>query len=271
MQKLFQIILSVSFVLFFYSCSVNKAKIDNDLKQFYSTTSNKEGCFTMLDNATGEITVYNMSLDTTRFSPASTFNIPLSLIAMQIGVVTDEMMTIPVENSDSINKVTSKQMNIVDAFKQNSFPFFCNVTNKINHDTLAVWMERLSYGNKTTGKNLDSFWMNNRLKISPDEQLGLLKHLYFDQLPFRKSVHLLVRELMVKEDNSAYKLSYCSASTKDENNNNVFWCIGWVEENRHVYFFVNLEKSSGNTVLNQNPMGAGRKILEHYGFFKGKK
>ena len=55
MQKPFQIILSVSFLLFFYSCSVNKAKIDNDLKQFYSAASNTEGCFTMLDNATGEI------------------------------------------------------------------------------------------------------------------------------------------------------------------------------------------------------------------------
>lgn len=271
MQKPYQIIISVSLTLFFYSCSVNKAKIDNDLKQFYLAGSNTEGCFTMLDNATGEITVYNLSLDTTRVSPASTFNIPLSLIVLQNGIVADEKMTISVESTDSTNKSARNPLNIVDAFKQNSFPFFYNVANKTNHDTLTAWMERLSYGNKSTCKNLDSFWMNNCLKISPDEQLGLLKHLYFDQLPFRKSVHMMVREMMVKEDNSAYKLSYCSASTMDEKNNNVFWCMGWVEENRHVYFFVNLEKSTGNAVLSQDPMGASRKILEHYGFFQGKK
>jgi beta-lactamase class D len=271
MQKQFQILLSISFVLFFYSCSVNKAKIDNELKQFYSETSETEGCFSMLDNSTGEITVYNMSLDTTRFSPASTFIIPLSLISLQTGAVTDEKMVIPINSSDSANSNVPKQLNIVDAFKQNSFPFFYNVSNKIRHDTLSAWIDRLSYGNKASGKNLDSFWMNNILKISPDEQLGLLKHLYFDQLPFRKSVHLLVREMMVKEDNSAYKLSYCSSTNKDEKNNIIFWCMGWVEENRHVYFFVNLEKSSGNNVMKKDSMGASRKILEHFGFFKGKK
>ena len=271
MQKKIQYLLPFSFLLFFYSCSVNKAKIDNELKQFYTVTPNTEGCFSMLDNSTGEITVYNMSLDTTRFSPASTFNIPLSLIALQTGVVTDEKMVIPIKISDSTHSNMTNQLNIVEAFKQNSTPFFYDVANKIGNDTLSAWIDRLSYGNKSTDKNLNSFWMNNVLKISPDEQLGLLKHLYFDQLLFRKSVHLLVRDMMVKEDNSAYKLSYCSTVTKDEKNNELFWCLGWIEENRHVYFFVNLEKSSANSVSRKDAMGACRKILEHYGFFKGKK
>lgn len=271
MQKQIQYLLSFSILLIFYSCSVNKAKIDNELKQFYTVTPNTEGSFSMLDNSTGEIIVYNMSLDTSRFSPASTFNIPLSLIALQTGVVTDEKMVIPINSSDSTKSNMPNQLNIVEAFKQNSIPFFYNVANKIGHDTLSAWIDRLSYGNKSAGKNLDSFWMNNVLKISPDEQLGLLKHLYFDQLPYRKSVHLLVRDMMVKEDNSAYKLSYCSSLTKDEKNNDIFWCLGWIEENRHVYFFVNLEKSTGSSVSNKESMGVCRKILEHYGFFKGKK
>ena len=61
-------------LLFLFSCSVNKAKIDNDLKEYFS--ANKvEGTFSMLNNADGEITVYNMSMDTVRVSPFSTFNI----------------------------------------------------------------------------------------------------------------------------------------------------------------------------------------------------
>ncbi len=72
--------------LLFSSCTVNKAKNDDSLKKYFD--ENKvDGCFTMLDNATGEITVYNMKLDTMRFSPASTFKIVNSLIGLQTGVI----------------------------------------------------------------------------------------------------------------------------------------------------------------------------------------
>ncbi|HMX37057.1 MAG TPA: class D beta-lactamase, partial [Ferruginibacter sp.] len=53
------------------SCTVNKATNDESLKKYFD--ENKvDGCFTMLNNADGEITVYNMKFDTMRFSPAST-------------------------------------------------------------------------------------------------------------------------------------------------------------------------------------------------------
>lgn len=266
MQKLVSSFLVALTTLFFFSCSVNKAKIDNELKKFYSDNPNTEGCFTMLDNATGEITVYNMAMDTLRVSPASTFNIPLSLIALQTGAVTDEKMKI---QSDSSNPESG--LNIVEAFKQNSFASFEKVANDIDKDTLNAWISRLSYGVNTSKAKTDSIWMNNDLKISPDEQLGLLKRLYFDMLPFRKSVQLSVREMMVQEDNSAYKLSYCSGGTKSENNEDLFWSVGWVEENRHVYFFVSLEKSKNTQSLKTDKLGVARKILAHYGFFKGAK
>ena len=69
-------------LLLISSCSVNKAKINNDLKKYFDDKK-VEGCFTMLNNADGEITVYNMALDTTRVLPASTFKIVNSLIGLQ--------------------------------------------------------------------------------------------------------------------------------------------------------------------------------------------
>ena len=31
---------------------------------------------------------------------------------------------------------------------------------------------------------IDTFWLDNSLKVTPDEELGLVKRLYFRQLPF---------------------------------------------------------------------------------------
>ena len=254
-------------ILSINGCSVNKAKIDNDLKLFFEEKK-VDGCFTMLDNATGEITVYNMGLDTMRFLPAETFDVLNGMIALHIGVLTDEKMNLSITNLDSNN--VSKNVNIIDAFKSNSLPFFQQIAKNIGHDTLQSWVDSVSYGNKKLGEQVDQTWINNSTKISPDEQLGFMKRLYFEQLPFRKSVQTSMKELMVVNDNTDYKLSYKTGFGKNEKNENIGWMIGWIEENRHVYFFVTLLKSNKEEVK-KNSVDITNSILSHYGFFKGKK
>ena len=254
-------------ILSINGCSVNKAKIDNDLKSFFDDKK-VDGCFTMLDNATGEITVYNMGLDTMRFLPAETFDVLNGMIALHTGVLTDEKMSLSILNLDSNN--TSKNSNITEAFKSNSLPFFQQVAKNIGHDTLQNWVDSVSYGNKKLGEQVDQSWINNTIKISPDEQLGFMKRLYFEQLPFRKSVQTSMKDLMVVNDNTDYKLSYKTGAGKNEKNENIGWMIGWIEENRHVYFFVTLLQSTTEE-LNKNSVNITNSILSHYGFFKGKK
>src|SRR6476619_8133960 len=80
-------------LIVFSSCSVNKATINNDLKKYFDS-AHVDGCFSLLDNATGKITVYNMKLDTKRVLPASNFKIVNSLIGLETGKITDEKMVI---------------------------------------------------------------------------------------------------------------------------------------------------------------------------------
>lgn len=270
-RLLLQVNTACLLLLLISSCSVNKAKIDNSLKKYFEA-KNVEGCFTMLNNADGQITVYNMEYDTMRFTPASTFKIVNSLIALQTGKVTDEKMIIPWDGTKRWNADWNRNMNIVEAFKASSVPFYQEVARRIGKDTMQRWIDSLSYGNQNISGPLDSFWLNNQLKISPDEQLGLLKKLYFDQLPFRKSVQQSVRDMMLQEDNTAYKLSYKTGWGYDEANNSIGWLTGWIEENRHVYFFVTLVKSSDPKVdMKRVRLDITKDILKQMGFFEGKK
>ena len=253
------------------SCSVNKAKIDNNLKKYFDA-KNVDGCFTMLNNADGQITVYNMALDTMRLTPASTFKIVNSLIGLQTGAVTNEKMIIPWDGIKRPNNDWNKDMDIREAFKVSCVPFYQEVARRIGKDTMQQWIDSLSYGNKNIAGPIDSFWLNNNLKISPDEQLGLLKRLYFDQLPFRKSVQQTVRDMMLQEDNTAYKLSYKTGWGFDEANNAIGWIAGWIEENRHVYFFVTLVKTPDlNIDMRKVRLDITKDVLKDLGFFEGKK
>lgn len=258
------------FLITLFSCSVNKATIDNDLKKYFDEHK-VDGCFTLLNNINGKITVYNMSLDTQRFSPASTFKIVNSLIGLQTGRILNDTMVI---KWDGVKRRPEwdKDMGMSEAFKVSNVPYYQEVARRIGRDTMQRWIDSIGYGNKNISGPIDSFWLNNHLKISSDEQLGLVKRLYFDQLPFRKSVQEMVKLAMLREDNTAYKLSYKTGLDYDEQGKGQGWVVGWVEENNHVYFFVTYVKApDAITELINARMNITTGILKELGFLQGKK
>ncbi|HCF64394.1 MAG TPA: class D beta-lactamase [Chitinophagaceae bacterium] len=261
----------LSCIMLINACSVNKAKIDNNLKKYFETR-NVKGCFTMMNNATGSVTVYNMELDTMRFLPASTFKVVNALIGLETGAITNDSMVIRWDGVRRDVKEWNKSLSLPEAFKVSSVPYFQEVARRIGKDTLQRYINTLGYGNMNLEGPVDSFWLNNALKISPDEQLGLMKQLYFDQLPFRKSVQQSVRNMMLQEDNTLYQLSYKTGWGFNEKNESIGWVVGWIEENRHVYFFVTLVQSDNPEIdMPEVRMSITRDILKELGFFEGKK
>jgi beta-lactamase class D len=272
MKKTIASFLPFAFCLFMLSsCTVNKANNDESLKKYFD--ENKvDGCFTMLNNQDGEVTVYNMKYDTMRFSPASTFKIFNSLVGLQTGVITDEKMVIKWDGLKRMNEAWNKDMDMTEAFKVSCVPWYQEVARRIGKDTMQQWIDSLGYGNKNISGPIDSFWLNNTLKISPDEQLGFVKKLYFDQLPFRKSVQQLVRDAMLQENNTAYQLSYKTGWGFGEDGNAIGWMTGWIEENKHVYFFVTFVKAPVKDLdMKTVRMNITKGILKQLGFFEGRK
>lgn len=253
----------------FYGCSVNQAKIDNSLKKYFDSAK-VDGCFSMVNNQTGAVTVYNMKLDTQRFLPASTFKIINSLIGLETGRITDEKMVIKWDGIKRWNPDWNKDLTMTEAFKVSAVNYYQEVARRIGRDTMKQWIDTLHYGNMNISGPIDSFWLNNTLKISPDEQLGLVKKLYFDKLPFQKRTQQIVRDVMLQGNNTLYKLSYKTGWDFDEMQNAIGWITGWIEENRHVYFFVTLVKSPDKNIdMQELRMKITKDILNQYGFFKG--
>jgi len=252
------------------SCSVNNAKIDNNLKQYFDA-NNVDGSFTMENNKSGEVTVYNMALDTARTLPASTFKIVNSLIGIETGKIVDEKMVIKWDGIKRSNEAWNKDMDMTEAFKVSCVPYYQEVARRIGKDTMQLWLDSLHYGNMKIGNRIDSFWLDNSLKISPDEQLGLVQRLYFSQLPFQKRTQQIVQDVMIQENNTLYKLCYKTGMGTDENNNQIGWMVGWVEENMHPYFFVTLIKTPNKNIDMQTVrMNITKSILTQYGFLKGR-
>lgn len=265
----------LAFVLF--ACSPNNVKQDNSLGKFFAE-NNVQGCFGIMDNASGKFTIYNLErFRDSSYLPASTFKIVNSLIGLQTGKITSDSMVIKWDSVVRWKKDWNKDLTMYEAFRVSSVPYYQEVARRIGKDTLQYWLDSLKYGARTDTSKVvirgavDTCWLNNTLKVTPDEQLGLVKRLYFDQLPFFKSYQEMVKRAMLFENNTNYRLGYKTGWGWLENGNALGWVVGWVEENNHPYFFaLNIESPDKNIDLVKVRMKMLRDILSKLGFLEGK-
>lgn len=250
------------FSFFIHACTVNNVTIDEKIgKQFEA--KGVKGTFGMFDNSRGVFTIYDLDRFKQSYSPAETFNIFNTLVGMHIGRIADENALISTKDTAGAEEA----LTITDAFKSSSTAHFRALARSIGKDTMKSWVDSVKYGNKMVGNAVDSCWSNGKLTISPDEQLGMIKRLYFKQLPFRASVQESVKKMMVVENNSQYQLSYQLGFT-NQNEKQITWVLGWVEENMHVYpFVINFEGAKDAKKTGQE---LTHDILSYIGFFKGK-
>jgi beta-lactamase class D len=235
-------------------CTVNNVDIDDSLQKHFEAQGAK-GTFGMFDNSRGTFTIYDLEAFRNRYSPASTFK---STVIPWDGVMRDR----PEWNRD---------LSLYQAFRVSAVPHFQALARMIGKDTMQYWLDTLAYGNKRIGSVVDGFWLDTTLLISPDEQLGLVKRLYFRQLPFRSSVQESVTKMMIQENNAKWQLAWKTGMTVTSEGIPQGWMVGWIEENRHVYpFALHIELAKGREadmmVVRERIL---RDILASLGFFKG--
>jgi len=245
----------ISIVILFQACTSNNVTEDNSLKRFFDSAGVKSGCFALYDNGQGSFTIYNLRrYRDSAYPPGATFNILQSLIALQTGTVANE----------------TKQLR--EAFQRNQGDStFLSLTEKLGKDTLKRWVDSLHYGNQDLNGPLDSCWLNGHLLVPADQQLGLIKKLYFKQLPFFGRPQEIVRGMMRTESNTNYQLVYKTALVPYKGHV-LNWALGWVEENKHPYFFaLDLDMPDQNTNDGEIGIQIVKRILPAMGFFEGKK
>lgn len=268
LRLIFFLLISLSI----YSCSPNNVHIDNSLEKYFRE-NNAEGCFALLNNGTSQFTIYNLDrYKDSNYLPASTFKIVNSLIGLQTGIIKDTQMVIKWDSVVRRVPAWNKDLTMAEAFRVSAVPYYQEVARRIGKNTMQFWLDTLHYGTTKIQTRIDSFWLDNSLKITPDEELGLVRQLYFDQLPFYSSNQNAVKKLMLFEDRPAYRLSYKTGWGQKENGNQSGWVVGWIEENRHPYFFVlNIESKDKNFDMTTMRMKILKGILNQLGFMQGKK
>ena len=235
------------FIVLVYACNPNNVKNDTAIAQLMDSAG-MQGNFALLENGTEQFTIHNLSnYKDSAAAPLNTFFIIPVLIGLDKGIVNHHDTLLNLNDSAQLYKA---------------------IIAKIGRQQILKVLDSLHYGKGIASADSTHFWEDGSLVITPDEQLGLIKRIYFKELFFQKKSQEKIKKMILMEDNSNYRLSYITGIDTTSGKNTA-WVLGYVEENQHPYFFVLNTKANKSTNLTDNNINLLKKILLQQGFLKG--
>ncbi|WP_294564378.1 class D beta-lactamase [uncultured Succinatimonas sp.] len=202
-----------------------------------------------------------------RFSPASTFKIAHSLIALDLGIVknVDEVFFSYDGHSQYFLKSWQKDMGLKEAVKTSNVEAFKVMASKIGKERMQKALALFDYGNANIGKDITSFWLDGTLKISALEQLSFLEKLLNGQLPCSKKAQKEVENLLKLESNEKYVLY--GKTGLSSGTNQIGWFVGFLCcEDKTYIFALNMDMDENTPYALR--IDLAKKGLEKLGLLK---
>lgn len=222
----------------------NKVKVP-DFQEFIDSAG-LQGSILIFD----EVNYYSNDFDWAkkRHLPASTFKIPNSIIALELGVM---------ENDSTISKWDGKPRNLKtweqdlvfrDAFHLSCVPCYQEIARKIGVESMKKYVTIFDYGKMDIqSSNIDFFWLEGKSGISQMEQIEFLRKFNQSSFPLSGHTYEIMRRMMIIEENSKFTLRGKTGWSVSNNQDNC-WFVGWVEtQNGQYYFATNVEPGSNTS------------------------
>ena len=215
------------------SCNRTRIKEHSEWGKYYEQYGIKNACFMLRDNNHESIHYYNKARCMERFLPASTFKIFNSLVALETAIAPDDQLMIKWDSVVRWRPEWNKDMTMREAFKVSNVGYYQEIARRIGPGRMQHYLDTVKYGNMTIAGRIDTFWLNNSLQISADEQTGFVKKLYFTELPFSERTQRIVKTMMLQEQTPTYNLYY-KTGTGPVGDKYIYWVVGFVERIEHV-------------------------------------
>ena len=155
------------FIVLVYACNPNNVKNDTAIAQLMDSAG-MQGNFALLENGTEQFTIHNLSnYKDSAAAPLNTFFIIPVLIGLDKGIVNHHDTLLNLNDSAQLYKA---------------------IIAKIGRQQILKVLDSLHYGKGIASADSTHFWEDGSLVITPDEQLGLIKRIYFKELFFQKKI-----------------------------------------------------------------------------------
>lgn len=217
-----------------------------DLSEHFS---GYDGSFVLYDTKADQYQIYNKDKSTLRVSPNSTYKIYSALFGLESNLISGENSTIKWNGTQYPFDSWNSEQNLTTAMKHSVTWYFQELDKKNQAGNIHSYLKRINYGNSDMSGGINEFWLESSLKISPVEQVQLLKDLYTNQVGFKEKNIQTVKEAIKLEEKNNEVLSGKTGTGTVNGNDINGWFIGYIENRENTYFFAtniqNEENASG--------------------------
>lgn len=204
-----------------------------------------DGTFIMYDEGADRYTVFNKTLSETRLPPCSTFKVFHALIGLDSGVLDrDDARTLMKWNGKpSSIAAWNHDQTLASAMRHSVVWYFQRVATGIGEERMQRGLDRIGYGNRDISGGLTRFWLQSSLKISPREQVGLLRALFNGSLPFAaEDIAVVKRDITLSSGKGLRFMGKTGSGSDDADRGIIGWFVGGVETPHNRWSFaVNIQ------------------------------
>ncbi|MBA4495400.1 BlaR1 family beta-lactam sensor/signal transducer [Paenactinomyces guangxiensis] len=205
-----------------------------DLSEYFAGF---EGSFVLYDMRADQYRIYNENKSILRVSPNSTYKIFSALFALESNVITSENTTMKWNGIQYPYDAWNMDQNLFTAMKNSVNWYFEDLDKRIQRDDMQAFLKQIGYGNTDLSGEIGQYWLESSLKISPVEQVQLLRALYTNQFGFKEKNVQTVQDAIRLEKKNGKQLSGKTGTGAVNNKNINGWFIGYVETKENTYFF----------------------------------
>jgi len=213
-----------------------------------------KGSFVLYDSTENTWRIYDKDNAVTRISPASTFKIYSALYGLESGTITPEQSLIRWNGQNYVYNLWNADQTLESAMQNSVTWYFQTLDQRASLSDIEKYVQEIGYGNQIVEGDIASYWLNSSLKISPVEQVQLLKKLYNNEFEFAPENIKAVKNAISLYTTDEGTLSGKTGTEEVNGQNTSGWFIGYIEKNDHTYFF--------STNIQSNQLASGPAATE---------
>ncbi|NMG40221.1 class D beta-lactamase [Chelativorans sp. ZYF759] len=198
------------------------------------------GVIAIYDPMRGRLRVSDAGRAVAASVPASTFKVPASLIALDLGLVRDPDADIfPFQGERFFVESCNRDQTLTSALRNSCLPVFQRLARMMGDERLSAGLKSLGFGNAAATGTFP-YWLRGDMRITPLEQISFMDRLRRGAHPVSARAHSMVTEMIEIERLGDVvirgKTGWSTAGT------GVGWLAGWAEGRGETRVFaVNLE------------------------------
>lgn len=245
----------------YYLSSSEKRNIQ-DLK-----ISNKfHGSMVIYRESTGQYLVYNKHQAQVRVSPNSTYKIYSAIHALEENIITSQHSSMKWNHVNYPIPQWNQDQDLASAMPQSVNWYFQTLDQISGQKEMKHFYQQIQYGNQDLSSGISEYWLEASLKISPWEQVRLLKDFHENKYQWKSSTIDTVKKALFIQEKNGVSL-YGKTGTGMVNGNYIHgWFIGFLEHGNETNYFA-LCLTSGKKVSGTKAMKTVLEILKEQKMF----